>query len=307
MIEEEVEISRFKGVNTRFGILSSDPSLSSDGGKIAMPNLDPTAEGKIRFKEDRLSMGLVFECKFYNSPFNFMIPDELKKMRVEGEFFDLKFTPFTGEANYSFSFGEGVRLEVKKFRDAIKLLSLLSTSGKKVIAELMVEGFPKLEFTVGCNEKDFEFSKELKALDSAVKIIADFDCTDFVDISIEEVSRHGGQISQMEGILCSSENFFKVEFGVNGEGYDPNKETACLFLVTTPIGSHIFGVIIVLTGRVVEIDNDRFRLLTKDVLIEQRIVSEKDESIPNEDLMSAIETIEKRYDENFSVVTMLDK
>ncbi|WP_127559279.1 hypothetical protein [Saccharospirillum alexandrii] len=130
-IEEEVEIAKFKGVDTRFGILSNNPSLSSDGGKLAMPNLAPTSEGKIRFKEDRLSSGLVFECKFYNSPFNIMVPDELKKMRVEGEFFDLKFTPFTGEANYSFSFGEGVRLEVKKFRDAIKLLNLLSTSGKR--------------------------------------------------------------------------------------------------------------------------------------------------------------------------------
>jgi len=97
-----------------------------------------------------------------------------------------------------------------------------------------------------------------------------------VDISYEEVSRYGNQISQMEEILNSSANLFKVEFGIDGEGYDPNKETACLFLATTPIGSHIFGVIIVLTGNVVEIDNDRFRLLTKDVAIEQRIVSEKD-------------------------------
>ncbi|WP_127559281.1 hypothetical protein [Saccharospirillum alexandrii] len=171
----------------------------------------------------------------------------------------------------------------------------------------MVEGFPKLEFTVGCNEQEFEFSKELKSLDSAVKIIADFDFMDFVDISFEEVSRYGAQISQMEGVLNSSANLFKVEFGVDGEGYDPNKETACLFLVTTPIGSHVFGVIIVLTGNVVEIDNARFRLLTKDVAIEQRIVSEKDESIPNKDLVSAIETIEKRYDEKYSVVTMFDK
>lgn len=101
--------------------------------------------------------------------------------------------------------------------------------------------------------------------------------------------------------------FFKVEFGVDSDGYDPSKETAFLFLVTTPIGSHIFGAIIVLTGNVEVIEHDRFRLLTKDVAVEQRIVSEKDEPIPNEDLVSAIETIEKRYDEKYSVVTMFDK
>jgi len=306
-IKDEVEIAKFRGVDTRFGILTSNPSFDSDGGKLAMPNLKPTAEGKIRFKEDRLSAGLSFESKFYISPFNQMVPDELKKMRVEGEFFDLKFNPFTGAASYSFSFGEGIRLEVKKFRNAVKLLNLLSKSEKKVVVELLFDGFPKLEFGVGCNDQEFDFSRELQALDSAVKIMSDFEVTDLVDISFDEVSRYETQICQMEGMLASSPNLFKVEFGVDGDGYDPSKETACIFLVTTPIGSHIFGVILVLTGNVEEIEGDRYRLMTKDVVVEQRIVSEKDESISNENLVSAIESIEEQYDNDFSVVTMFDK
>ncbi len=306
-IKDEVEIAKFRGVDTRFGILTSNPSFDTDGGKLAMPNLKPTAEGKIKFKEDRLSAGLSFESKFYNSPFNQIVPDELKKMRVEGEFFDLKFNPFTGAASYSFSFGEGIRMEVKKFRNAVKLLNLLSKSEKKVFVELFFDGFPKLEFGVGCNDHEFDFSRELKALDSAVKIMSDFEVTDLVDISFDEVSRYETQICQLEGILASSPNLFKVEFGIDGEGYDSGKETACIFLVTTPIGSHIFGVILVLTGSVEEIEGDRYRLMTKDVVIEQRIVSEKDETISNEDLVSAIESIEEQYDNDFSVVTMFDK
>lgn len=306
-VEKEVDIAKFKGVDTRFGILSNNPSLDSDGGKLAMPNLKPTAEGKIRFKEDRLAAGLSFECKFYISPFNQMVPDELKKMRVEGEFFDLIFNPFTGAASYSFSFGEGVRLEVAKFRNAVKLLNLLSRSGKKVVAELLFDSSPKLEFKVGCNNQEFDFSKELKALDSAVKIMSDFEINDPVDISFDEIVRHETQICQMEEVLFSSPSLFKIEFGVDGDGYDSSKKTACIFLVTTPIGSHIFGVILVITGNVEKIEDDRYRLITKDVIIEQRIVSEKDESISNEDLVAAIESIEERYDNDFSVVTMVDK
>lgn len=306
-IEEEVEIAKFKGVNTRFGILSNNPLFDSDGGKLAMPNLKPTAEGKIRFKEDRLSAGLSFECKFYISPFNKMVPDELKKMRVEGDFFDLQFNPFTGAASYSFSFGEGIRLEVNKFRNAVKLLNLLSTSGKKFVAELLFDGSPKLEFGVGCNDLDFDFSRELQALDSAVKIMTDFEVNDFVDISFDEITRYETQICQMERVLASSPILFKVEFGIDGDGYDPSKETACIFLVTTPIGSHVFGAILVITGNVEKTEGDRYRLITKDVAVEQRIVSEKDESISNEDLVAAIESIEKKYDNDFSVVTMFDK
>ena len=306
-VEEEVDIAKFKGVDTRFGILSKNPLFDSVGGKLAMPNLKPTAEGKIRFKEDRLAAGLSFECKFYISPFNEIIPNELKKMRIEGEFFDLVFNPFTGAASCSFSLGEGVRLEVKKFRSAVKLLNLLSKSEKKVVAELLFDSSPKLEFIVGCNDQEFDFSKEQKVLDSAVKIMANFDIDDLVDISFDEITRYGTQICQVEDVLSSSPELFKVEFGVDGDGYDSSKKTACIFLVTIPIGSHIFGVILVITGNVEEFEVDRYRLISKDVILEQRIVSEKDESISNEDLVAAIESIEERYDNEFSVVTMFDK
>jgi len=306
-IEKEVDISKIKGVDARFGVLSNNPLFDSDGGKLAMPDLRPEAEGKIRFREDQLSAGLSFDAKLYNSPFNVMVPDELKKMRVEGEFFDLKFHPYTGSASCSFSFGEGVRLEVRKFRDAIKLLNLLSSSGKKVFVELIFDEFPKLRFGVGSTEQKFDFSNELKALDSAVKLIDKFGVTDFVDISFDEISRYKTQICQMENVLGSSPNLFKVEFGIEGDGYEKNKETAYILLITSPIGSHIFGVILVLTGNVEEIEGERYRLITKDMIVEQRIVSEKDESIPNEDLVSAIECIEQKYNDEFSVVTMFEK
>ena len=306
-IEKEVDISRFKGTKTRFGIASKAPFVNSEGGKLQMPNLTPKSEGVVRFKEDKLSAGISFNSKLYSSPFNVMVPDELKKMRVEGEFFDLKFNPFTGAARYSFSFGEGVRLEVRKFRDAIKLLSLLSSSGKNLYAELIFEGLPKFDFKVGCKEQNFDFSNELKALECAVKLLADFDIADCVDISFDEISRYETEICQLAGITDTSPNLFKVEFGVDGEGFDSSKEVACIFLVTAPIGSHVFGILLVLTGKVESIENDRFRLITKDVVIEKRIVSEKDESISNEDLVAAIEAVEEKYDSDNAVVTMFDK
>ncbi|WP_444908922.1 hypothetical protein [Microbulbifer sp. TRSA005] len=305
-IEKEVEIAKFKGVDTRFGIKSENLLFDSDGGKLAMPDLKPMTEGRIRFKEGRLSSGLSFECKLFNSPFNQMVSDEFKKMRIEGEFFDLKFNPFTGSATYSFSFGEGVRMEVSKFKNALKLLKLLSKSEKNIIVELIFNEMPRLEFVAGCIATEFEYLAELKSLESAVKIMSDFESTDIIDISFDEISRYGGHICQLEGILSSPPSLFKVEFGINEEGYNSEKETACIFLITTPIGSHVFGLILVLTGSVEKIEDERYRLIANDVIIEQRIISERDESISNEDLVTIVESIEEKYDDEFSVVTMFD-
>lgn len=306
-IEKQVDISNFRGVDTRFGIASKTPFVDCEGGKLEMPNLKPNAEGVVRFKEDKLSSGLSFNSKLYISPFNAMVPDELKKIKVEGEFFDLKFNPYVGFASYSFSFGEGVRLEVRKFRDAIKLLNLLSTSGKKIYAELIFDGFPKLEFGVGCKEQNFNFSKELKALESAVKLMSDFDVSETVDISFNEISKYATEICQFHGIIESSPNMFKVEFGVDGKGFDSNKKAACIFLVTAPIGSHIFGILIVLTGFVKEFEHERFRLITNDVVIEKRILSGKDNAISKENLIAAIEGVKEKYSSEYSIVTMFDK
>mgnify|MGYP003624354722 CR=1 FL=1 len=306
-IGKYVDVVKFKGVDTRFGILSTIPSFDSDGVKLTMPNLQPTATGRIRFKEGRLSAGLSFECKFYISPFEKMVPDMLKKARIKGDFFDLIFNPYTGAASYSFSFGEGIRLEVEKFRNAVKLLNLLCNSKKKVFAELLFDNFPKLEFGVGCNDQEFDFSSELNALNCAVKIMADFETTDLVDISFDEISQQKTQICQMQSVIASSPKFFKVEFNVYDDGYDPRKQTACIYPILTPIGSHIFGVILVLTGSVEIVGEDRYRLITKDIIVEQRLISEKDASFSNEDVAAVIESIEEKYGVDFLVVNMFDK
>lgn len=306
-VEKSVDIAKFRGTHARFGIACKSPFVDTEGVRLEMPDLKPNAEGIIRFKENKLSPGISFKSRLFISPFNAVLPKELWKMRVEGDFFDIKFNPYTGSANYSFSFGEGIRLDVRKFRDAVKLLSLLGSSGKKLYSELVFEGFPKLEFQAGGTDKGFDFSKELNALESAVKILSDFNISELVDISFEEISRYSTEICQFADIIGSPPSLFKAEFGVDDNCFDRTKEAACIFLFTAPIGSHIFGIILVMIGNVEVIENDRFRLLTKNVVIENKLISEQDNSIRNEDLVAAIEELEKKYESDYTVVTMFDK
>ena len=86
-----------------------------------------------------------------------MVSDELKKLRIEGEFFDLKINPSTGAASYSFFFGEGVRLEVSKFRDATKLLSLLDRLEKIFMPNLYLMDCPNLILKLNVKSKISNF------------------------------------------------------------------------------------------------------------------------------------------------------
>lgn len=305
-IVKRVEVANFRGVHTRFGIASKSPFVDAKGGKLEMPDLKPNSEGVVTFKEDKLSAGVTFKAKLFISPFNAMIPDKYKKFRVEGEFFDLKLNPYTGEASHSFSFGEGVRLPIRQFRDAIKLLSLLSTSGKTLCAEMLFDGYPPLTFYVGCKEQNYDFSKQLKALECAVNLVSYFDAPDILDISFNEVSRYEKAICHMNEIISSPAHLIKAEFSIDGNGFDVKKEVACIFLMSTPIGSYIFGILLVLIGNAEIIKDNLYRLITKDAIIEKKIISEKNKVIQNKDLVAAIEIIEQKYDGDYSVVTMFD-
>ena len=97
------------------------------------------------------------------------------------------------------------------------MLNLLNSSGETLYVEMVFEEFPKLEFKVGCKEQEFDFSKELVALENAVKLISDFEVSEIVDISFDEISRYGTVICQLHCISEASSNLFKSEFSVDGE------------------------------------------------------------------------------------------
>lgn len=304
-LEECVEITHFKGVKARFGIESRSPFCEGVEGRLEMPGLQAYTLGKIRFKEDRLSAGYSFPAKLYISPFNSMIPNNLVKARIEGDFFDLKFYPFTGETESSFSFGEGLRLEIHQFRGALRLLKDLCTPGKLLCAEMLFENFPHIDFNVECHGLEFPFSKELKALDLACSILSYFNVTDDVDASLVEISSVSESICQFDYLINCSEKNFKVEFNVEDKTYNPLKKTACICLISTQIGSHSFGVLFVITGEVIiNTEKNKYELYSTARNIEKKICSQRDCPINREDILAVIGPIEQRYSKDYQVVIL---
>lgn len=304
--KKSVEISSFKGFHTRFGIQSKSPMLEADGGILEMPDLAPTAKGFVRFREDKLAPSLTFECRLYLSPLAPVLPNELRFMRVEGDFFEFKLNPYTTSGEYKFPPGTK-RLSINKLRDAVRLFFILTASSKQISTELSFDGLPTMSLTIGGLAQPFELSEELKALESASKIIVGFETSEPVEVSLQEISRSVNEICQLESMLTSDERQFKVNFSVKEEGFDDSRNVACIFLVTAQIGTYVFGVIAVVTGPTIKDGDGQFCLLANSAKIERKIVSDSNGCIKGEDLVQAIEAVEHKYGADFEVVTMFDK
>lgn len=306
-LKKSVHVSKFEGFHTRFGVKSKDPMIDTVNGMLEMPELKPTATGTIQFRENRLSPGLVFPCRFYASPLNAIVPTELAKFRIEADCFDMIMNPFTGAANYRMNAGAGVRLPVKQLRDAIRVMQTIASSAKTILVDLSLAGKKALEFTLNANDQPFEYNKVLEALNAAQKIVDFFEINEQIDVSLEEIANHADSITQFHSLIDASPTLFKCDFSVQEGDYDPTKPTACVLMTTTKIGRRVLGFIYVISGSVHALGDESYSLLANNAKIEQKVISDDQGVIRAEDLIQAFETVEKNYDEDFEVITMFDK
>ncbi len=306
-LKQSVQISKFTGFHTRFGIKSKSPMIDSVEGKLEMPDLKPTATGTIRFREDRLSPGLIFPCRFYSSPLNAIVPKELVKFRIEADCFDISMNPFSGAAEYRINAGAGVRLPIKQLRDVIRSMYIITSSAKKILVDLSLGGMNTMELTLNAQDQPFEYNKVLEALNAAQKICDFFEVNEPIHVSLEEIANYADSIIQFYSVIDAEHARFKCDFSVQGEGYDKTKPTACVFMPTIKIGRRVFGLIIVISGIVHTLDGNRYSLLASNAKIEQKIISDYVGVIQKEDLIQAFEAVEKIYADDFEVITMFDK
>lgn len=54
--------------------------------------------------------------------------------------------PYKKQSNYSFTLGENKRFELKKLKDAISLIELMSRDNQNIIMVLEIENFKPLSF-----------------------------------------------------------------------------------------------------------------------------------------------------------------
>lgn len=307
-LKKSVQVSKFEGFHTRFGIKSKDPMIPKADGTLEMPDLKPTAAGAIRFREDRLSPGMVFPCRLYSSPLNAIVPTELAKIRIEADCFDMSMNPFTGAANYRMNAGAGVRLPVKQLRDAIRLMRTITSSAKTILVDLSLAGRSVLEFALNAKDQPFEYNKMLESLNAAQKIVDFFEVNEPIDVSLEEIAEYAESITQFISVIEANSKVFKCDFSVlEGGCYDSTKPTACVLLTTTKLGRRVFGLIFVISGSVHALEDDRFSLLATNAKIEQKVISDDQGVIRAEDLLHAFKLVEDIYDDDFEVITMFDK
>ncbi len=302
-LEEELDIENLVSIEQRFGIPSKKPELELQNAKLKLGIVAPK-KGRIKFKEDKLSSGLVFDIDFYISPFSFNEFRKYSKFRVVGDFFNMAFEPYEGKCEYTFNLGDCRRLEIKKLKDSINLINLMSKDKYSAIIELELENVEDIlsfNFTSKYVERNLEIFNEL--LNKVLQIYHHIQIYDEISTSLKELYYYKQEIELFHTLITkTNECDFRLEFLVDANNNFKSDQVVHISVIACHLGSHTIGTILSAFGKPRVVSEDKYSLEYPRIELERFfILTSKDKSI-NENIQQEIDKLSLKYDEKYDVI-----
>ena len=303
-LEKDADISSMVGFKQRFGRKSLLPFVDEENVKLGMPDLKPSFEGSLRCRTDKLGPSLTFPAKVYFSPFNPIVPEEMRRARIAVEFFDLVFNPFTNESTYKFSFDEKP-MSLGMLKDALKFMEMLAKPAQRIYSELTVGQRSMMQFEIASPGMPFKLGTELDAVEAAARIISLLGISSNVQMSLAQASRHASRWIEMEKVLLADTKQLMLEIPGYQTPSSGRESLVCLSFFTTPVGNINVGVFMTMIGKPLPAD-DGHALLPERKNIERIVICEPGEQINSEDLVAAAIAIAQKYASEHEVTMLFE-
>ncbi len=294
-IQKKAIVSNVTATDTRFGLKSNTPFIEYTDGTLEFGKVEPLSLGRILFKENRHSYPLVFNCKLYNSPLNSFVKKELIKIKLEGDFFNININLFTGKADYSFQL-DSLLISLHQLKDAVKLMQLLSSSNKSITLHLDFDGFPKAALNVNCNnDKTTNWKKLTYAIDSTLLLANRYNIPSDIKTSIDEIKSQYYKNEKLIGIIKAKNKDIEFNFVIESKIIQSGTEICAIEILRTELFDRKIIVIISLTGIVLKIDGDRYKMNVKIKKLEREFISTNIDEISTSELEEITEEIREKH------------
>ena len=301
-IKEDVNVSALQGFHTRFGIKSSKPFVDAIHGRVEILSREPIASGLICFKKEKYGPELPFKCNVFSSFLNSIAPESWQKIRVEAELFEITIAPFVGNASYQFTSNPNSRHVVSELRNAVQLLSYLSSKESRIFGELRANDWPSIKFSTNGKGQEFELMDELHALNCALKLISIYELVEPIEVSLQEISMSAQGIIQFYGVFDKEDRALKIEFSMEGPDINLSRESACALFVSTKIGDVILGVFLMLFGRIMRDESERLVLASNRKNIEKKVVLRNGDKLSASEFVEVADEVIKKYETTHEVL-----
>lgn len=294
--EESLEDFEMKHFIERFGYREETlTSLNNiQNAKLTMPDIQPTAQGTVTFREKPFGARITFDADLYMPVGLGMVPKEYMELRINLGLVDLHFQMGSGKSSVRAEIVGEERYKFDLLHRSLKLLSLLSKP--KNIIKFTLD-FPNTPLASGTlSDAAISFSQEdiLKGLDAITSILGVVGESGEIMISCDDVVKNAPSIHHALPIYIGQPHKMRAEFNVD-EPLNEGQEATCITLHLLKFGSIRLVGVLVLTGEISLLSDGRYRVETERCKVHSTAFLQPEDSLNDEQQASMLEEAEAAY------------
>jgi hypothetical protein len=295
-LRQEVNIDKSIGSHKRFGILSENQDLSSEGA-ILRSEAKPEP-GILKFKKDDFSPELVLSADLYLSDFfGKSLPEKYRKIRVKSPMFELILEPLNGQQKYSFPYPDVRRRNsLNELKSYLKVLTLLKKASHPLVLEVSDKAKKAAPFSLKISVSDEidDWSDVYNIVEKASLICEKLSISESdVLVSISELMQSQHSIEDIYAILYADPTTVHINFAANPEEYEQGDRLACTSSVMTTIGSKTIRFFLAVVGSISLVNQAQYRLIAEDKVFRNKLVTVEGEVIEQSAIDSKFDELEK--------------
>lgn len=253
-----IEVNNVHGSTLRFGIATDLPKLKSDTAILEMPDVMPDAKGSLSFRDKTSGRTLKFPVDLYRSVFNAWIPDNLRKIRIDANLFEIQLSHQAKLITITINMDKIEDFEIENSLKAFKLIHMLWKPGNVSITF----DFDGISARANFNPTE-GFSDQthvIVILERLVKIKKHFELEDQLYVAPTEINANLRQLTQIEDLINGNLEKILLSFPLD-TGPDPKTEVECFYVVSLELGGHLFIELVVFYGQIQSPEAGKFSLV----------------------------------------------
>jgi hypothetical protein len=252
-----IQVGNVHGSSLRFGVSSDRPELSSESALLAMPDVMPSDQGLIIFRDKSTGRILKFGVDLYTSPFNSWVPKNYRKIRMDAKLFEFHILNYGKSFNISMNIHLLEQFEIEEALRMFKLTHMLSAPQN---IELTFK-FQELLSTAHLKHGECfpEQSQTIEYLEKLVKIKRYYDTDTPLHLNIHQIEKSRTKLDQLMPVIEGKPEIFKLNFSSTDE-IPHDIEIECFYLLSFQIGNYLFLELILFLGKVEKTPDDRYSI-----------------------------------------------
>lgn len=280
-----IDATNISITDQRFGILDQNTVEQFENVVLAISNVS-CETAKIKYRADTYSPSISFDVKIYGNPLYNALPDDLKKIRIEHDYFELEINPELKLSQYTFHFDKINKIAVKNFLDILNFYDSLTTKENSPTLEIIRPNGVSFSLKISPIEKDIDYSSQIIALKNLTKILDHFDISETIQITYDELSRLAPNIIEFAQLIRGLAVKLVV-IKLDNIKFDESK--TCLYISPffLTIGGYLLIEFFSMKGKGL-LNSDNIEIHDPETKFEKRIILEKENLTNSEEMKKEI-------------------